>query len=214
VWSRRLRLIGWLLATLPLTARSASVTEQELDAVLASRPDSVQGERLFETCAACHGTHGGGASDGTVPAIAAQHFRVIARELIAFRHDKRSDLRMRHFTDQRHLPTPQDVANLASYVSAMPPTQAPDVGDGAAVEHGAAVYARLCASCHGSAAQGNDRLGYPRLAGQHYAYLLRQMHDAVEGRRPNFSREHIRLLERFESADFLGVSDYLSRLGP
>jgi hypothetical protein len=35
----------------------------------------------------------------------------------------------------------------------------------------------------------------------------------VEGRRPNFPREHIRLLEHFERADFVGVADYLNRLG-
>jgi hypothetical protein len=29
-----------------------------------------------------------------------------------------------------------------------------------------------------------------------------------------FPREHIRLLERLERPDFLGVADYLSRLGP
>jgi hypothetical protein len=39
------------------------------------------------------------------------------------------------------------------------------------------------------------------------------MHDAVEGRRPNFSPEHIRLLLHFDRPDFEGVADYLSRLG-
>jgi hypothetical protein len=39
------------------------------------------------------------------------------------------------------------------------------------------------------------------------------MHDAVEGRRPNFPPDHVHLLERFELADLAGVADYLSRLG-
>jgi hypothetical protein len=39
------------------------------------------------------------------------------------------------------------------------------------------------------------------------------MHDAVEGRRPNFPRDHVRLLEHFERADFVGLADYLTRLG-
>jgi hypothetical protein len=40
------------------------------------------------------------------------------------------------------------------------------------------------------------------------------MHDAVEGRRPNFPAEHIRLLQPFERADFVGVADFLSRAVP
>jgi hypothetical protein len=35
----------------------------------------------------------------------------------------------------------------------------------------------------------------------------------LEGRRPNFPRDHVRLLQRFELADLAGVADYLSRLG-
>jgi cytochrome c553 len=52
----------------------------------------------------------------------------------------------------------------------------------------------------------------PRLAGQHYEYLRRQLYDAVDRRRPNFSTDHVGLLMRFERVDFAGVSDYLSRL--
>jgi hypothetical protein len=48
---------------------------------------------------------------------------------------------------------------------------------------------------------------------KHFAYLSRQMHDSVAGRRPNFSREHVRILARFDRADYMGIADYLSRLG-
>jgi hypothetical protein len=54
----------------------------------------------------------------------------------------------------------------------------------------------------------------PRLAGQHYGYLLREMHDAVEGRRPNFSLTHIRLLQKLDRDDFVGLADFLSRANP
>jgi cytochrome c553 len=52
----------------------------------------------------------------------------------------------------------------------------------------------------------------PRIAGQHYEYLMRQIDDAVEGRRPNFSASHVRLLARLERDDIVGLADYLSRL--
>jgi cytochrome c553 len=189
------------------------VSEQEYAAVLHARADSVQGELLFLTCAACHGSDGAGVSDGSVPALAGQHFRVLASELVDYRHDRRWDLRMQHFSDEHHLKDAQDIANVASYISGLPLRPAPVLTDGEFVQHGAQVYARLCVSCHGAMGQGDDLQRAPRLAGQHYEYLLRQMHDAVEGRRPNFPRDHIRLLEHFERADFVGVADYLTRLG-
>jgi cytochrome c553 len=210
--SLRLPLSKWfLIALLPWAAYGASIPQQEYDQTLRSKPDLVHGEALFATCAACHGPQGAGVAGGAVPAIAGQHLRVIVRQLVDFRHDKRWDLRMEHFTDQHHLSGAQDIADVAAYISGMPITHASDHGSGEYLRHGGEVYARLCASCHGSAAEGDER--NPRLAGQHYEYLLRQLHDALEHRRPNFPREHVRLLERFELADLAGVADHLSRLG-
>jgi len=210
-----LHLLGWMiLAALPLAADGAAIAQQEFNSVLRSKTDLVHGEMLFETCAACHGADGAGVRDGTVPAIAAQHFRVIARELVDYRHDKRWDERMEHFTDAHHLSGAQDIADVAAYANGLKATRSLGQGSGKYLEHGTKVYIRLCASCHGSAAEGDDRKGYPRLAGQHYEYLLRQLHDALEGRRPNFPPEHTRLLTSFERPDFVGVAGYLSRLGP
>jgi cytochrome c553 len=212
---KRVRTMGWLvIAALPIAAYGAAIAQQEFEVVLRSRPDIVHGEQLFATCAACHGADGAGISDGIVPAIAGQHFRVVARELIDYRHDKRWDVQMEHHADDHNLGDTQDVVDVAGYVSSLKPSRTGGVGEGGYVQYGAGVYARSCAACHGAAAEGNDRARYPRLAGQHYEYLLRQMHDAVEGRRPNFPREHIRLLTHFQREDFLGVADYLSRLSP
>ncbi len=206
--------LGWLLAALvPFAADAASVAQQEFTSVLRCKPDLAHGESLFETCAACHGADGAGASDGSVPAIAAQPVRYLARELIDYRHDQRWDLRMRHFTDVHHLSSTQDVADLAAYMASLKPTRSSGQGSGEYLQYGARVYARLCASCHGAAAEGDARKGDPRLAGQHYEYLLRQLHDAVEGRRPNFPRSHKRLLERLQRPELTGLADYLSRLG-
>lgn len=207
------RLSAWLIgALLPLTAHSGSIPQQEYAQVVRSKPDVVHGEALFETCAACHGPRGAGVADGTVPAIAGQHFHVIARQLVDYRHDKRWDLRMNHFTDQHHLGGAQDIADVATFVSQLTVTKAPDHGSGEYLQHGAEVYAHLCASCHGAAGEGDDNEGYPQLSGQHYDYLLRQMHDALDGRRPGFPPDHVRLLQSIERDDLSGVADYLSRL--
>ena len=186
----------------------------EYRSVLAMTPDRIHGQTLFGNCVRCHRANGNGSADGTIPAIAGQHIRVLARELVDFRHDKRWDARMEHFADTPYVMTTQDVADIVAYVNSLPVTGPAVTGDGEQVQHGAEQYARRCAACHGPQAEGNPIKGYPRLAAQHYPYLLRQLHDAVEGRRPNFPASHVRLMSPLNRDDFVGISDFLSRLPP
>jgi cytochrome c553 len=210
-----LRRLAWLaVVLLPLATQAASPVLQDFGAALKCTPDVVRGNALYSRCAACHRADGSGSPDGLTPAIAAQHFRVVARQLVDYRHHQRWDPRMEHISDGQQMSSVQDIADLAAYISALPPTLVSPSGDGEYVAHGAQLYARACASCHGQSAQGLDQGGFPRLAGQHFEYLLRQMHDAIEERRPTFSPAHARLFVHFDRADFIGLSDYLSRLTP
>ncbi len=113
---------------------------------------------------------------------------------------------MEHFADQHHLTGPQAVADVAAYVSQLEsvPQDAIGVGSGELVTRGADVYKQACASCHGPAGEGSGQREIPQIAGQHYEYLRRQIYDAVDGRRPNFSASHIRLLARLEHDDIAG----------
>ena len=86
-------------------------------------------------------------------------------------------------------------------------------GDGHNTELGAGIYRRRCASCHGSSGEGNERTSYPRLAGQHYEYLLRQLRDTGLNVRPTLSAEHVRPLHALNDNDLVAICDYLSRLG-
>ncbi len=54
----------------------------------------------------------------------------------------------------------------------------------------------------------------PRLAGQHYAYLLRQLEDTAQKRRPGMDDAHVRMLQGLSPAELRGVADYLSRVSP
>lgn len=199
---------------LPLIAHSASIAQQEYDSVLHSKRDSVHGKKLFESCATCHGPDGAGTSDGTVPAIAGQHFRVLARELVDFRHVERWDERMEAFTDAHQLGGVRDIADVAVYVNSLQAVRTLGQGSAKFLQQGASLYVQRCASCHGASAEGDDAKGYPRLAGQHYLYLLRQLNNAGEFRRRDFPGEHVQLLKEIGQADLVGVADYLSRLGP
>ena len=96
-------------------ARDELLTAQQV------KPNFEHGAELFEVCAACHGADGAGTSDGTVPAIAGQHFRVVLKQLVDYRHDQRWDIRMEHFTDRHRLAGPQEVADIAALYRRAPP---------------------------------------------------------------------------------------------
>jgi cytochrome c553 len=190
--------------------------DQEFVDAARLEPDLGRGARLFDTCAACHGADGRGTADGQVPAIAGQHGSVLLKQLTDFRNEQRHDQRMRHFADAQHLPGPQDLTDVAAYVASLPrfPPTATSIGDGATLGEGASVYFRECERCHGPLGQGNLLLRRPRLAGQHYLYLLKQMEDTANDRRPGMDRAHVARLKNMSAAQLRGVADYLSRLSP
>jgi cytochrome c553 len=202
----------WTALLVPILALAYSNSRFELQAAIRAKPNPDRGAELFRNCAICHGPAGGGTLDGGVPRIAGQHFSVIAKQLVDYRHDRRWDIRMEHFSDRHHLVDAQAIADVASYINHLSIEVPPGVGSGELVDHGAAVFEQQCESCHGRSADGDEKTMIPRIAGQHYEYLTRQIYDAVDGRRPNFSTAHVRLLAHLERDDIVGLADYLSRL--
>lgn len=209
---RTLAFAAGLFGLLSTQALATDLIQQEFTTAVQAHPDWMHGNALFnDICIRCHNPDGGGQAQTVVPAIAGQHFRVIVRQLVNFRHGLRSDIRMQHSTGRHHLVDAQDIADVASYVSSLPPTQTHDTGDDRLAANGRAVYQNLCASCHGVSA-GGDARGVPALAGQDYRYLLRQMQNALSGERQDFPPEHTALLQRLEQSDLEGIAQYLARL--
>jgi cytochrome c553 len=203
------------LAVFAALADAGSVRGDELAAALRAQPDLDHGAQLFAVCAACHGGDGSGQLDGTVPRIAGQHATVLIKELVDFRNGQRWDLRMEQVAGRhRLLNSAQDVADIAAFVAALAVALPATSGDGENLGRGAGVYLQLCARCHGAVGLGSAATGTPRLAGQHQAYLLRQMQESAGGGRPNMPASHVTLLNRLDVQDYQGIADYLSRLAP
>lgn len=211
IWAALALLVG---ASVPAVTVAISDTSEALDEALRLKPRLDHGTQLFETCAACHGADGWGASDGSTPAIAGEFAPILLKEIVEFRYDARYSIRMQHFVDRHHLASPQDLADVAAYVQSLPPRQPDATGQSPPAGDGASVFANFCASCHGSHAQGNWAKRVPRLAAQHAEYLQEQMHDAAEGRRPGIGSEHARLLARLTSDDIDAIANYLAALPP
>jgi cytochrome c553 len=177
----------WIALLVGATALADPVAPRgnELQAALAAQPRTSNGARVYEHCAGCHGRDAGGSQDGTVPALAHQHFRYLAKQIVEFREDERyigpvHDEAMRKVTGQ-----PQVIADLAGYLAELPRAGARQTGPGDDDRRGADLFRAGCQSCHHESALGSDALGIPSLRGQHYPYLLGQIGDIGRGHRFN-----------------------------
>jgi len=179
-------------------------------------PDLAHGAELFKGCASCHQADGSGSEDGTIPLIAGQHVSVLVKQLVDFRHDRRWHARMREAAKQHDLGGAQDILDVASYTAGLrrPPPRQGGMGDGKALHEGQVVYYRECAACHGRLGEGDLRTLRPRLAGQHYLYLLKQLYDTASLTRPGMDADHVKRISALSDAERAAVADYLSRLTP
>ncbi len=203
--------VSLLALSEPGSAESAP--RADFNQVIASQPDVARGQELFEKCSVCHGKDGGGTADGSVPRIAGQHYRVLARQIIDFRSGRRWDVRMEGVaTSHQVMPELQDIADVAWFVSRLDLDGNGGIRNGQYVERGAALYAANCKTRHGADGRGSDQKQVPRLAGQHAGYLSRQIYDAVDGRRPVLAKSHGKRFAPLGFEDVLGLTDYLARL--
>ena len=203
-----------VLALLAPATMAAESSRSEFTKVMAAKPDPQRGQELFRNCVSCHGSDGSGDVAGSVPRIAGQYRGVLVRQLLDFRRGKRWGYGMEGITASHNaIPELQDVADVAGYVSGLSWDGLRGMGDGHFVERGAGVFSARCASCHGATAEGDEADGVPRLAGQHAAYLSRQIYDAVDGRRPLLMRSHKRHFEKLVFEEVRGIADHLSRIG-
>ena len=210
--NRPFRLIPLTAAwCVPLVALAASSAQQDYFDAAASRPDLQNGAMLYAACAACHGASGEGNAVASVPRIAGQWPQVIIRQLVNYRHAQRMDPQMERNADRHLLGKAQDVADVAAYAASLRAPVPAQTGRGEYLALGAAIYGARCSGCHGAEGQGDAAAVVPRLAGQHEPYLLRQFHDALEGRRPQLGLSHDRYLHDLDRDALLGLADMLSR---
>jgi cytochrome c553 len=137
--------------------------------------------RAVQTCGTCHGTNGRSVSP-TFPNLAAQTAPYIEAQLKAFKDQTRADPDAQAYMwGMAAQLSDAQISELAEYFSKQPAPAAGKSGGPAAIARGKQVFeegvpARQippCASCHG--AHGEGMATFPRLAGQHAPYLLKQI---------------------------------------
>lgn len=130
-----------------------------------------------QVCSACHGIDGNSTSPN-FPKLAGQQHEYFVNQMKEFRSHNRSDPAgfeymwgiTRHLTDQQ-------IDGLASYYE----KQAATASASGPADAGKNIFEKgvpekgipPCASCHGTDGHGNGQ--FPRLAGQHADYLVKQL---------------------------------------
>jgi cytochrome c553 len=208
--------VATALLTTTLSASAEESGAAEYASVIRATPDREHGKQIFqEKCAPCHGARGEGYPGGDVaafPIIGGQHFKFLALALVRFRHGHSSVHHMQYFSNAARLPAAQDIADVTAYVAALQPGSPVGVGSGLSLDEGARVYLRACEPCHRATGAGDAVRPVPRLAGQHYRYLLRQLDAPAAPHRSGDA--HSKRIQQISASDRAAVADYLSRLLP
>ena len=172
--------------------------------------DPKRGEEAYEVCGACHLPNGAGRPDGTFPQLAGQHSTVLIKQIADIRAGRRDNPIMYPFAIT--LIDPQELADVAIYLQTLPIPPGSGQGPGTNLALGAQLYKRDCVQCHGDQGQGNKEKFYPVLAGQHYEYMLRQIHDIAALRRRNANPDMVKVVKDYKEDELQAVVDYMSRL--
>jgi cytochrome c553 len=148
---------------------------------------AADGKALYAACAACHGAEGEGNAALNAPSLVNQQDWYLERQLLGFRSGLRGSDPKDGYGAQmqaiaKTLLDDNAVKAVVSYIASFKAKPAAKTLEGN-IKRGADYYSNLCGACHGPAAEGNDTLQAPALAGVEDWYLLKQFNHFRDGLR-------------------------------
>ena len=186
-----------------------------LTSVSVAAGNAEAGKAKSVSCAACHGADGN-SMNPTWPKIAGQSASYIVKQLADFKAKKRNDPLM---SFQASALSAQDMDDLGAYFASQTGSQ------GGADEKLAAAGAKLyrggnkakgvaaCIACHGPTGAGNPAAKFPKLSGQHAAYVEKAMKDFRSGARNNDMNKMMQnIAEKMSDKEIKAVASYISGL--
>jgi cytochrome c553 len=146
----------------------------------AALADAAAGKEKAQVCAACHGPEGN-STNPLWPTLASQSARYIYLQLRDFKEGRRSDPLMSPIAATL---SREDMLDLADYFSSQKQKPNGFKADSAKVAQGKKISDNaLCPMCHLGELRGQNEV--PRVAGQQYEYIVKQLKDFRDRRRTN-----------------------------
>jgi len=187
---------------------------QAVELALKATPNLENGKKLYFNCAICHTPEGWGTPNGMFPQVSGQHQSVILKQLADINKGNRDNPTMSPFSYRVFDKGPQALADLSAYIEKLFMVPNNSVGPGLQLSKGKELYNENCKKCHGDNGEGDAKEFYPRIQGQHYQYLLRQLRWIKSGKRRNSDEKMVKQIQGFSHNDLILIADYVSRLRP
>jgi len=165
------------------------------------------GKNKAQVCVACHGANGNSVVP-LFPVLAGQNARYLYLQLKDFKEGARKDPAM---TPMAANLTTEDMQDLAAYFADQKPQGIKFNPDPARVKLGFAKSEEvLCSLCHLGGMKGQNEI--PKLAGQHYAYIFKQLTDFKAGKRTNDAGNMTAVAKTLSEEDIINISHYIASL--
>jgi cytochrome c553 len=165
------------------------------------------GRTKSAACVACHGPNGNSTSPQW-PILAGQTARYLYLQLRDFKEDRRTEPTMKPFIDPL---SREDMLDLAAFFAAQRPLHTNFKVDPAKAERGRKKSDEtLCTMCHLGGFKGQNEI--PRVAGQHHAYIVKQLQDFKAGRRTNDAGTMSSVSKTLSEQDIDDVAHFLAGL--
>lgn len=167
------------------------------------------------TCTACHGTDGNSPSN-LYPKIAGQHASYLEKQLQQFKTGERNDPIMLALVSML---SEQDIKDISAYYAAQ--TTTAESISAEIVEAGQKLYMggdkkrgiAACTACHGPRGNGLELAKFPKISGQHPAYIKQQLEKFRDKARSNDQNEMMTdITKKLSDDDIELLSKYISAL--
>jgi cytochrome c553 len=183
----------------------AMASAQDRNAGAAS--PAAEGPAKAQVCFACHGP-AGRSLIVTNPILAGQSARYIYLQLRDFQEGRREDPQMSPMVKDL---SRDEMREIGAWFAAQKPPQQNFVVDGERARRGAAKAAEtLCTMCHLGGFAGQNEI--PRVAGQHPAYVVKQLSDFKAHKRTNDAGNMTSVSRTLSDSDIEDLAHYLAGL--
>lgn len=163
-------------------------------------------------CASCHGAKGNSLISA-YPNLAGQNEKYFIKQMLAFKTSQRANPIMQSIAKTV---SEQDIAKLGVFYASQPAEintakrELLTIGERLFRAGNTERHIPACMACHGPAGEGNSLAGFPRLAGQHAAYIQEQLTNyRLDKRKSKMMRD---IAKRLTDDEIVAIANYLAGL--